>query len=226
MSVAHTARTPLVEKAVAGLHDFVASQVLPRYAHHGGRAMDLGAGSGALALRLRAMGLDVRAADLNSSSYKADVPFEQIDLNQPEFSAQLGAGQYDLVTSFEVIEHVENPIGFLRNVGLLLKPGGAAIVTTPNVDNAPARVKFFLTGKVRMMDEMGDPTHISPIFWSLIERQLPRAGLNLVEHHVFPPRSYLCTRPQFTWAFRMLAALLPGESVLGDNHILVLQVKK
>lgn len=226
MSIATVGGLPLVEKTATGLHNFVAERVLPRYAHPGGRAVDLGAGSGALAVRLRALGLDVRAVDLNPKDYKADLPFVQVDLNRPDFSAQLGAGQYDLVTSFEVIEHVESPIGFLRNIRLLLKPGGAAVITTPNVDNAPARVKFFLTGKIRMMDEMGDPTHISPIFWSLIARVLPRAGLNLVEHHVFPPRSYICTRPLFTWAFRMLAAVLPGESLLGDNHVLVLQRKE
>src|SRR5713101_3757924 len=75
---------------------------------------------------------------------------------------------------------MESPIGFLRNVGRLLRPEGVAVLTTPNVDNAPARVKFLLTGTVRMMDAKGEPTHISPIFQDLFVRQyLPRAGMDL-----------------------------------------------
>lgn len=156
--------------------------------------------------------------------FRANVPFVALDLNDPEFPSRLGKGTFDLVTAVEVIEHLENPIGFLRGIRRLLKPEGVAVVTTPNVDNAPARVKFLLTGKLRMMDEKGDQSHISPIFWDLFTRQyLPRSGLTLVEHHLYPPKGYKVTRPRYAWAFRILASVLPGDALLGDNHIFVLR---
>ena len=94
------------------------------------------------------------------------------------------------------------------------------------MDNAPARVKFLLKGKVRMLDEIGDPTHISAIFLDLLRRQLlPRAGLKLVEDQLYPPRGFKVTRRHYAWAFRILAGLLPGDALLGDNHILVLQFR-
>ena len=214
----------LEERTVEGLHDFVVEHVLPRFVRRGEQAIDLGAGSGALAVRLRALGWDVRAADLDAQGYKADVPFVRLDLNQPDFASQLGEGSFGLVTAIEVIEHVESPIGFLRNVRRLLKPDGIAVLTTPNVDNAPARVKFLVTGRLRMMDERGDPTHISPIFWDLLIRQyLPRAELKLVERQLYPPQGYKVTRPAYAWAFRILARLLPGDALWGDNQVLVLQ---
>jgi SAM-dependent methyltransferase len=209
---------------IAGLHDFLVNEVIPRFAKPGMPCLDLGAGPGALAARLRALGMDVQAADVNADGFRADVPFTCVDFNHPDFACQLGLGAFSLVASVEVIEHVESPIGFLRNVGRLLSPGGTAILTTPNVDNAPARVKFLLRGKIRMMDEIGEPTHISPIFWDLFCRQfLPRSGLRLIEHLLFPPSGYKVTRARYAWAFRLLSMVLPGESVLGDNHVIVLQ---
>jgi len=50
----------------AGLHDFVIDQVVQRFLRPGEQAVDLGAGSGALAVRLRALGWNVLAADINA----------------------------------------------------------------------------------------------------------------------------------------------------------------
>jgi hypothetical protein len=98
------------------------------------------------------------------------------------------------------------------------------VVTTPNVDSLPARLKFLLNGKIRMMDTVSDPTHISPIFSDLLRRQfLPRAGLKLSEHLLFPPNGYQLTRKPLAWPLALAAAVFPGDSVLGDNHIFFLK---
>ncbi len=207
-----------------GLHDFVMEQVR-RYAvkplHS---AVDLGTGPGALAVRLRGLGLETTAADIDSSGYKADLPFVKIDLNDRDFGSHLGDGRYGLITAVEVIEHVESPINFLWNIARLLKPDGVAIITTPNVDSVAARTKFFLTGKIRMMNEHSEPTHISPIFWDLFQRQyLPRAGLQLADHLLFPPHGYQLTRTGFAIVLHPLNWVLGGECLEGDNHVFVLR---
>lgn len=210
----------------AGLHDYVIDQVRSRLVRPRDWAIDLGAGSGALAVRLRALGWDMQAADINVPGYEANVPFVQVDLNQRNFAASLGERAFGLVTAVEVLEHVESPINFLHNVRRLLKDDGMAILTTPNVDSAPARVKFLLTGKIRMMDEVSEPTHISPIFWDLFVRQyLPRAGLQLVDHLAYPANGYQLTRLRYAWAFRVLGALVAGDSLKGDNHIFFLKAQ-
>ena len=47
---------------------------------------------------------------------------------------------FDLVTLDQVIEHVGNPVEFLKDVACVLKPGGVLIVSTPNVDGWGRRV--------------------------------------------------------------------------------------
>ena len=51
----------------------------------------------------------------------------------------LGKGRFDLVVSFQVIEHLYNPGAMLDNVRAHLKPGGLFLVTTPNLSGLGAR---------------------------------------------------------------------------------------
>jgi 2-polyprenyl-3-methyl-5-hydroxy-6-metoxy-1,4-benzoquinol methylase len=47
---------------------------------------------------------------------------------------------FDFVTMDQVIEHVEDPIATLRGVARILKPGGVAILSTPNAHGWGARL--------------------------------------------------------------------------------------
>ena len=45
------------------------------------------------------------------------------------------AGTVDIVVSFAVLEHVENPIAFLKEIKSLLKPDGFLLISTPNAED-------------------------------------------------------------------------------------------
>lgn len=211
----------------SGLHQFVIERVLARYAAPGARAADLGTGPGAMAERLTKLGCEVLAVDRDATGYEAQAPHIDVDFDQPDFASAIGNGQFRIVTAIEVIEHVESPIGFLQNVGRLLAPEGVAVLTTPNVDSLPARVKFLLAGKIRTMDERGEPTHITPIFLDLFRRQyLSRAGLRLREHLTFPVNGFQLTRKPIALVLRAAASIFPGEALVGDNHVFVLEGAK
>jgi hypothetical protein len=74
------------------------------------------------------------------------------------------------------------------------------------------------------MDEHSDPTHITPIFLDLLRRQyLGLTGLKMREHLVFPPNGYQLTRQPLALVLRLAAVFFPGDAILGDNHIFVLE---
>ena len=205
-----------------GLHEFTAG-VITRYAKPGARLADLGAGPGAMGERLQSLSCTIIAADRSRELYLGKDQFVSLDLNNSHFAAQLGLAAFDLVFAVEVIEHLESPINFLRNVASLLKPQAVAVITTPNVDSLPARLKFLLRGKIRMMDEVSDDTHISPIFFDLFRRQfLPSAGLTIIEHRIFPENGYQLTRQPVASALALAARVFPGAAIHGDHHVFVL----
>jgi 2-polyprenyl-3-methyl-5-hydroxy-6-metoxy-1,4-benzoquinol methylase len=50
----------------------------------------------------------------------------------PPFS-DLESNSFDTVVSFQVIEHIEDDLLFLKEIYRVLKPGGIAIISTPNI---------------------------------------------------------------------------------------------
>lgn len=64
-------------------------------------------------------------------------------------------GFFDVITSFEVIEHINNPIEELQNFSRILRSGGAVYVTTPNFNSAS---RYYLGNKWNVIEY---PEHLS-----------------------------------------------------------------
>jgi len=110
----------------------------------GAVVLDAPCGAGALAAELAARGFDVSVADVDpSAGVLPGIKFRLTDLEKPLPWAD---AHFDAVFSLEGFEHLENGFHLLREFNRVLKPGGALLLTTPNIVSLRSRMRFFASG--------------------------------------------------------------------------------
>lgn len=149
----------------------------------GKSALDVGCGAGLLCEPLARLGATVTGVDAageNIAAAKAHAAQSglAIDYRAGELAAQK-LGQFDLVTSMEVIEHVTDPAAFVGELAARLKRDGLMILSTPN---RTAASKLFLVEAAERLGQVPRGTHDWDKFLTPEEvtALLTEAGLEVV----------------------------------------------
>jgi len=105
----------------------------------GKKVIDVGCGGGILAESMAKKGAIVTGIDLSEKALKVadlhglesgvSVRYKNIPAEE---MAEVEAGQYDVVTCMEMLEHVPDPSSIIRACTKLLKPGGHVFFSTLN----------------------------------------------------------------------------------------------
>lgn len=142
-----------------------------------GKLLDVGCAAGFFLDEAHKRGWQVQGLDV--SSFAVNYTTERfgydtrngslLDLDYPRDS-------YDLITLWDVIEHVPDPKAYTQRAAELLRPGGVISLATPDVDSIPAK----LTGK-RWVGYKLSEEHVYYFSVKTLTRMLNEAGFDVVD---------------------------------------------
>ena len=130
----------------------------------GKNVIDIGCGGGILAESMAKKGAKVTGIDLSEKALKvADLHGLESGINvrykkiAAEQMADEEAGQYDVVTCMEMLEHVPDPASIIRACYALVKPGGHVFFSTLNRN--PKSYLFAIIGAEYILQMLPKGTH-------------------------------------------------------------------
>lgn len=137
----------------------------------GGDLLEIGCGHGDLLLEAQQLGYRVSGVEISESAVQTArerVPGARVICGNLE-DAGLPPGSFDVCVLCDVIEHVRQPVEFLKTVQSLLKPDGVLFIATPSLDSWSARL-------LRKQWMEFKPEHLSYFDGVSMQNALFRAG--------------------------------------------------
>jgi SAM-dependent methyltransferase len=138
----------------------------------GKRLLDVGAGSGKFVRYMRQRGVDAHGIEPSRALFERFLAGEEAFMCASLDKNRVAGGPFPVVTAFDVIEHVLDPVAFLRRVVSTLCPDGVLFLSTPDVESLAARLfgrrwHFYY------------PYHLSYFGMRTLSRTAASAGLRL-----------------------------------------------
>lgn len=190
------------------------------------RLIEKHAGRSATVLEIGANDASFKAYHTFSSWTTVDKfgePDVRADLDGPAAHLPFADESVDCVICTEVLEHLTAGTPLVREIGRVLKPGGVAIVSVPNICSLKSRIKV-LFGRLPNLAASGDcghplggtgilvdgswvAAHVVDFNVERLQGYLARGGLSVVEHARLPTEIRLGRSLRMTWP----ASLLPAN---------------
>lgn len=195
-----------------------------------GRLLDVGCSAGFFLKEARAAGWDVCGVELSEGTAAIARQRFGLDVRTGVLTDDLFApGSFDVVTLWDVIEHLKDPISILTTAKRLLKRDGVLLIETPNIDGLFPRWSYKVASLLDYWPHPEPPGHLFQFSKKTIKRLLEMAGFQTVEIHdariplfySFGSPSTLARSPKrlaYALAFAPLARIGP---MLGQGDALV-----
>jgi 2-polyprenyl-3-methyl-5-hydroxy-6-metoxy-1,4-benzoquinol methylase len=138
-----------------------------------GELLEIGVGNGSFLCAAQADGFTVTGCDLSEAICRKVEQSFGIPMHRGRLDT-LPEHKWDVVVMNHVLEHVHDPVGFLRMAGLRLKPGGVLHIAVPNVACWEARLRGW---------NSYEPYHLAYFNAKTLEKVLCDAGFAIVHQH-------------------------------------------
>ena len=166
-----------------------------------GRLVDIGCSTGQFLNLARMAGHGVSGIEFSDDSRTFAQDHFGLEVEPGSIhDTRLRRGSLDLVTMFDVIEHVRDPLADMAAAYRLLKPGGWFVLSTPNIDGLFPRLSRPLATKLDYWPHPEPPYHLYQFSVRTLVAALVKAG--------FQPGPIAHRRIPLDYTFGTLATLL------------------
>jgi len=146
-------------------------------APHGLRLLDIGCSSGLFLDAARAAGCEVVGAELSADTAAFARSHFGLEVDTGDWrEGGYADGSFDVITLFDVIEHLPDPLGELSAIRRLLKPGGLLLQSTPNIDGLFPRLSYALANRLDYWPHPEPPYHLYQFSDRTLAELTERAG--------------------------------------------------
>jgi SAM-dependent methyltransferase len=154
---------------------------------HGGRAagalLDVGCATGVFLDGMRAEGWRVQGVEPSEHAARYARDRFGLDVYQGSLEAAgFPPASFDVVTLWDVLEHVFSPTATLREIARILKPNGSLVFSVPDLDCVEARVFG------RYWAGLDMPRHLNLFTHKVLTRLLAEAGFRVTARSHFTGR--------------------------------------
>jgi len=153
--------------------------LIRRYNHAPGRSLlDVGCASGEFLLAAQARHWDVYGVESSAGAADQARRLTGATIHSGTLdTAPYAAGMFDAITLWDVIEHLQSPRAYVRQIAQLLRPGGVLALTTPNIRS----LAFALLGQT--WEIIGPNDHLYYFAPRTLARLLRDAGFAIHKMH-------------------------------------------
>ncbi len=146
-----------------------------------GRLLDVGCGFGFFLSEMKERGWEVVGVEISQKAidHARNIPGLTIHPGPLE-KVVLPDHDFDVVSGFYIIEHLPDPMAFLKECHRILKPGGILLLRYPHTTPIKNLLRFF-----RIVNRFYDlPAHLSDFSPQIIQQCLERAGFKDCRHAI------------------------------------------
>jgi len=194
--------------------------VVRRHFAQAGRVLDVGCAAGFFLRVMKDEGWQVTGLEPSDAirAHAADLIGAENVHGELLGEAELDPGSFDLITLWDVIEHIPDAVAALKEAKKLLAPGGKLLIETQNVDSRAARV---LGKRWQHYKHAEHIYHFNP---KTIRNLLDQAGLEILENRAALGGKYVSMGFIAERAGRLhplLSALLSPLNLLRNNSVYI-----
>ena len=127
----------------------------------GMKLLDIGCSTGLFLSEARAAGFAAQGAEISPTTAAFARDHFGLEVHTGDWrDAGYTDGSFDVITLFDVIEHLPNPLAELSAIRRLLKPGGLLLQSTPDIDGLFPRLSYRLATLLDYWPHPEPPHHL------------------------------------------------------------------